>query len=75
MKFWNMHIEYTYHALEQIKERKIHFLWVEEAIKYADITYREGHKYYASKKFNGRTLKIVYVKENYIKVITTFWIK
>ena len=36
---------------------------------------REGNKHYAVKKLNGHTLKVVYVKEKYIKVITSFFIK
>ncbi len=70
-----MRIEYTLHAEEQIKERKIHKIWVEDTIKYPDITERDANKYYATKKLNGTTLRVVYVKESYIKVITTFFLK
>ena len=70
-----MNITYTKHADEQIKERKIPKIWVEEAVKFPDELKREGHKYYATKKLNGNTLRVVYVKESYIKIITTYFIK
>lgn len=70
-----MEIRYTLHAGEQIKERKILKVWIEEAIKYPDETRSIGHKYYVVKKLDGKTIKIVYVKEKYIKVITSFFIK
>ncbi len=70
-----MEIVYTLHAEEQLDERKIQKVWVRETINYPDKTEREGRKYYVIKKLNGRTLKVVYVKERYIKVITTFYIK
>ena len=69
-----MRISYTIHALGQMQERRIHPIWVEETIKYADETKRIEQKYYAVKRFNGKILKVVYVKENYIKVVTTFFI-
>lgn len=67
-------LSYTLHAEEQIIERKIEKVWVEETIKFPDITKRDGSKFYVTKKLNGKTLKVVYVKEKYIKVITTFFI-
>ena len=70
-----MEIKYTLHAEEQIKERKILKVWVEETIKSPDKTKSAGHKFYIIKKLNGKTLKVIYVKEKYIKVITTFFIK
>ena len=63
------------HAGEQIRERKMHKVWVEEAIKYPDETKKVGYKYYVTKKLNGQTLKVVYLKEKYIKFTTTFFIK
>ncbi len=58
-----------------MKDRKIIDIWIEETIKYPDETKRQGHKYYVIKKLNGKTLKVVYTRENYIKVITSFFIK
>ena len=70
-----MEIVYTLHAKEYIKKRKIETVWVEETIKSPDETKREGHKYYVIKKLNGGTLKVIYVREKFIKVITTFFIQ
>ena len=70
-----MEIIYTFHAEEQLKERKILKIWIKEAIKTPDMIKHSGYKYYIIKKLNGRILKVVYVKENYIKVITSFFIK
>lgn len=65
-------IKYTLHAEGQIKERKFGKVWVEETIKRPDLTQRFGKKYYVSKKLNGLTIEVVYVKERYIKGITVY---
>jgi len=70
-----MKIIYTLHAIDQIKERMIEKIWVEETIGFPDRLKKCGAKHYASKKLNGHTLKVIYVKEKYIKVITSFFIK
>ena len=70
-----MNIIYTKHADEQIEERKIPKIWVEETVKFPDELKHEGHKYYATKKLNGSMLRVVYVRESYIKIITTYFIK
>jgi len=59
-----MDINFTLHAKEQIEERKILKIWVEETIKSPNETRHYGNKYYVVKKLNGRTLKVVYVKQN-----------
>ena len=69
-----MDLVYTRHAEEQVEERKILKVWVQETIKSPDETKHKGHKYYVIKKLNGRTLKVVYVKEKHIKVITSFFL-
>ena len=70
-----MDVVYTRHAKYQIKERKVDRIWIEETIKWPDIMKHVGAKYYAAKKLNGKVLKVVYVKESYIKIITLFWIR
>ena len=70
-----MEIIYTLHANEQINERKLSKVWVEETIKSPDEIRHKGHKHYATKKLNGNTLRVVYVKESYIKVITSYFVK
>lgn len=70
-----MRIIYTKHAQEQIEERKINYLWVENTIKNPDFTERRVlTKYLARKKLNGKSLEAVYVKERYIKIITVYWV-
>ncbi|MEK6964469.1 MAG: DUF4258 domain-containing protein [Nanoarchaeota archaeon] len=70
-----MKIVFTLHLKEQMKERKLEKVWIEETIKSPDETRKKGHKYYAIKKLNGNTLKVAYVKEKYIKVLTAFFLK
>ncbi|MBI1970715.1 DUF4258 domain-containing protein [Candidatus Woesearchaeota archaeon] len=69
-----MEIQYTTHAKEQLMARKIMEVWIEETIKYPTYAVHIGYKYYAIRKLNGFTLKVVYTKENYIKVITAYFI-
>lgn len=69
-----MDIKYTLHAEKQIRDRKIEKVWIEETIKSSDKVKRKDNKYYIIKKLNRKTLKVIYVKEKYIKVITNFWI-
>lgn len=70
-----MEVTYTLHAEEQLEERKIVKIWVEDAIKSPDEIRRNGNKFYVIKKLNGNILKVVYVKEKNIKVITSFFLK
>lgn len=70
-----MDIFYTDHAKRSINKRKVHLVWIEETIKYPDRTIKSEGKYYLRKKLNGYTLEVVCEKkENYIKVITLYWI-
>ncbi len=70
-----MDIIYTIHAEEQIQERKIERVWVEETIKGPDYTKRKKpNKYIVKKKLNGKSIEVVYVKERYIKVVTVYWL-
>ena len=69
-----MKIVFTKHAEQQIKERKIERIWVEETLKAPDKIYKEDEKYYAHKKLNDHTIEVVYEKQTYIKVITTYWL-
>ena len=70
-----MNIVYTAHAEWQIIERKIAKMWIEETVNNPDSIGKEGKKYYAVKKLNSHTLKVVYFKEKYINVITCFFIQ
>ncbi|MBI4150018.1 hypothetical protein HY488_01295, partial [Candidatus Woesearchaeota archaeon] len=64
-----MEFTYTLHAEEQIEARKMPKIWVEETVKFPDVTKYQNGKYYAIKKLNGLTLKVVYTKERYINII------
>ena len=69
-----MEVIFTNHARYQLKERKVDYIWVEETIKSPDITKKVDNKFYVIRKLNGRTLKVVYVKEKHIKVVTLYWV-
>ena len=70
-----MQIEYTGHAEERIKLRKILKIWIEEAIKWPDLTIRlNERKYIIRKKLNGLSIEIVFIKDKTIKILTTYWI-
>ncbi|MBN1386540.1 DUF4258 domain-containing protein [Candidatus Woesearchaeota archaeon] len=70
-----MRYAYTKHAIRQIIKRGIHKIWIIETIKYPNEMAREDHKFYAIKQLNGKTLKVVYTRKKYIKIITTYFIK
>ena len=70
-----MYLIYTKHAKEKIEKRKIVPIWIEETIKWPHLTEHIGNKYVVIRKLNGYTLKVVYIKENNIKVITCYLIK
>ncbi|MDP4012471.1 MAG: DUF4258 domain-containing protein [Candidatus Nanoarchaeia archaeon] len=70
-----MEICYTYHAFKRINKRKLIKVWIEETIKSPDLIKRQESKYFIIKKLNGKTLKVVYEKTRYIKVITFYFIK
>ncbi len=67
-----MHIEFTKHAMEQMKERNISEDEVLEIIKTAKKTQKIDGVYYAKKNMGRAEIEVVYVRENYIKVITVY---
>ena len=70
-----MDIIYTWHGKLQINKRKVNLVWVEETIKSPDLTSKSEGKYYLRKKLDGFILEVVCEKkENYIKVISVYWI-
>lgn len=69
-----MRIIFSEHAKIKLGKLKIERIWVEETIKWPDVVEQEDKKYYAIRKLNGVRLKVVYVKEKYIKVVTFFTI-
>ncbi len=67
-----MHIDFTKHAREQMKERNISEEEVIETVKTAKKTQKIDDVYYARKNIGRATIEVVYVRENYIKVITVY---
>ena len=37
-------------------------IWIEDAIKYPDLTKRKGNKFEVIKKINSITIKVIYMK-------------
>ena len=69
-----MRIVLSNHAKKRLVERSIKMKDIEEAIDIPDYTVSKGNKKEAYKKFNGKTIKVVYSEEDkYIKVITLIW--
>ncbi len=69
-----MNIVFTKHAKEQIEERGISEDEVISAVKYPELTKKIDDVYYARKKTTSGVIEVVYVKENYIKVITLYFL-
>ncbi len=67
-----MHIELTKHAKEQMKERGISEDEVINTIKYPEKTQKIDNVYYAQKSLGWANIEVVYIRENYIKVITVY---
>jgi len=70
-----MKIEFTIHALDRIKKRKILKQEIIDAIKYSDKIIKKHGKYYYQKKLDRGSIEICCEKtENNIKVITIYWL-
>ncbi|MEK6896571.1 MAG: DUF4258 domain-containing protein [Nanoarchaeota archaeon] len=65
-----MHIEFTQHAQDRMKKRNISEDEVINAIKYSEKTEKIDEVYYAEKDIGRFVLRVVYVRENYIKFLT-----
>ena len=69
-----MEIEFTEHAKDRIKKRKIKKEEIIEAINNPDKIKKEEGKYYVQKDIRRGKIEIVYSKDKYIKIITIYWI-
>tara|TARA_Y100000310_G_C20668471_1_gene808954 strand:- start:2204 stop:2422 length:219 start_codon:yes stop_codon:yes gene_type:complete len=71
-----MKISFSSHAEKRLKERGIKKEAVIETVEFPEYTIkRSNNEIEAYKKLNGKMLKVVYFqKENYIKVITLYYI-
>lgn len=67
-----MNIQFTKHSKDQMKERGISEDEVINTIKYPEITEKIKNRYYVQKKTIQGTIEVVYIIENYIKVITVY---
>ena len=69
-----MNIQFTEHARYTMKKRRITEDEVISAIKYSEKTEKIDDKYYVTKNIGRGIIEVVFIKENYIKVITLYWI-
>ena len=69
-----MEIVFTLHAKNRLKKREISEDEVINTIKYPENTYKREGKYYAQKNIGRGNIEVVYEKDNYINVITVYWI-
>lgn len=65
-----MHIEFTNHAKDRMKRRSISEDEVINTIKFPEKTEKVGEVYYVQKHIGRFILKVIYVRENYIKVLS-----
>jgi len=65
-----MHIEFTKHAIDRMKKRNISEDEVINIIKFPEKTSKVDDVYYVQKHLDRFMLKVVYIKESYIKVLT-----
>ena len=70
-----MKIVFTEHAKDRMKKRKISEEEVIDAIMHPDKLLKKEGKYYAKKNILRANIEAVYEKENYIKVITIYYLK
>ncbi len=69
-----MEIEFTEHAKDRLKKRKIKKEEIIQAINNPDKIKKEEGKYYVQKDIGRGKIEIVYNKDKYIKIITLYWI-
>ena len=67
-----MNIVFTKHAKEQMKERGISEDEVINTINFPELTQKIDNIYYARKQTVQGTIEVVFERENYIKVITSY---
>ena len=69
-----MKIMFTLHVKERIKKRKITEEEVITTINYPEHLNKRLGIYYARKNIGRGVIEVVYEKQNYIRVITVYWI-
>jgi hypothetical protein len=68
-----MRIEFTEHAQQQMRRRKIELRVVIETIKRPEMLRKTATHHYARRTFKKRVLQVVYIKETNIRVLTAYW--
>ncbi|MBS3076426.1 DUF4258 domain-containing protein [Candidatus Pacearchaeota archaeon] len=68
-----MNFVFTNHAKQRMIEREIDLNKIKETILTPDYTISKETKFEAYKKFENKTLKVVYTKGKFIKIITLIW--
>ena len=69
-----MNIVFTLHTKSRLKKRKITEDEVIQAIKSPDKLTKIDGKYYVQKNIGRGNIEVIYVRENYIKVVTVYWV-
>ena len=69
-----MNIVFTLHTKFRLKKRKITEDEVIQAIKSPDKLTKIDGKYYVQKNIGRGNIEVIYVRENYIKVVTVYWV-
>ncbi len=69
-----MEIIFTEHAKERMKKRNITKEEIIETIKNPDKTKKIGGKYSSQKNIGRANIEVVYEKEKYIKIITSYFV-
>ena len=67
-----MNVVFTKHAKEQMEERNISEDDVINAIKFPKKIRKTERAYYVQRQTVSGKIEVVYVRENYIKVITVY---
>jgi len=67
-----MNIIFTKHAKDRMKIRNISKDEIINVIKYPEKTQKSRNVYYVQKKLDRFILEVVYIRENYIKVLTFY---
>ena len=69
-----MNVVFTEHLKERLRKRKISEDEVIQTIKSPERLTKEEDKYYAKKNIGRGIIEVVYERENYIKVVTVYWL-
>ncbi len=69
-----MKIVFTLHALDRMNKRKISKEEVIDIVRFPEEILKKKGKYYAKKNIIRANVEVIYEKENYIKIITIYYL-